>query len=371
MKKNVKIRSFWPGVIIVFTVTNLLTLLITLQFYIRYERFYKTKLTFLETLAYTLPDWYLWMALGPVVYWLAVKFPVSRQKWKTHIPVHLFGTVVITLFQNILVMTFNLIIETSKGETLDFWRAFEYNLLTYFHWNLILYWGIVAASYSVNYYKKYQETEIRSAQLSAQLSQARLQALRMQLQPHFLFNTLNTISYYTYVDPKISNRMVQLLSELLRMVLEQNQNERIPLRKEIEFLRQYLEIETFRFQDKLSVQWNVDENALDGLVPCLILQPAVENAMRHGISRLPSSAVLKIGAHCNGPFLNLTISDNGPGIPQLDNHTFREGIGLSNTRSRLSHLYGENHTLRLINQKPAGLEIEIIIPYQVEKVLQA
>jgi LytS/YehU family sensor histidine kinase len=306
-----------------------------------------------------------------MIYWFATKFQINRLSWKKHIPLHLLLSVIISFLHNLGANGISLLVDQSENSSINYWRSVEYNLLTNLHWGLIIYWGVVAVSYSVNYYKKYHDTEMKAVQLSAQLSQAKLQALRMQLQPHFLFNTLNTISYYTYVDPKVSNRMVQLLSELLRMVLDQDQNERVPLRKEIDFLHKYLEIETYRFQDRLTIEWRIDAGVMDALIPSLILQPVIENSMRHGIAKLPAEGFISIEAQRTDSQLVLTVTDNGPGILQLENKTFREGIGLSNTRARLTQLYGERQAMKLMNQKPTGLKTEISIPYQEETELQA
>src|SRR6516225_3316734 len=157
-------------------------------------------------------------------------------------------------------------------------------LIYVFHQNLVIYWIIVTATQGYLYYTRYRESELRSAQLSAQLAQAQLQALRMQLHPHFLFNTLNAISTLVYKDPEIADRMIARLSDLLRLTLENIGVQEVPLAQELEFLERYLEIERTRFADRLTVRMDIAPEALDGCTPYLILQPLVENALRHGIA---------------------------------------------------------------------------------------
>ena len=220
----------------------------------------------------------------------------------------------------------------------------------------MIYWGIIAASQAINYFRKYQEREFR-------LAQAQLQALRMQLHPHFLFNTLNAIAELVYSDPKTADRCILRLGELLRFSLASEKSQEVTLKREIDFLEKYVEIQKILMRDRLKVKVSNDPETLDALVPNMLLQPLVENAIKHGISPKPEGGTIEIYSRRLDGELEIGITDDGVGmIEQLDG--VQSGVGLINTRERLKHLYGDKHSFDLNSFQGKGVKISIRIPFR-------
>lgn len=222
-----------------------------------------------------------------------------------------------------------------------------------------IYLAIVAGGYAFNYYRALRERELDSIHLESRLVEARLHALQGQLQPHFLFNTLHAISALMEEDIQAARRMMSNLSSLLRFSLDHNPGREIPLEKELQVLRQYLEIQKTRFGDRLTVESTVEPEALGCSVPYLIFQPLVENAIRHGLEPRRGSCHLEIAASVDDGRLSLTVRDDGAGLGKRE---IEEGVGLSNTRERLGSLYGEEATLRLRDRDEGGAEVTLILP---------
>lgn len=223
--------------------------------------------------------------------------------------------------------------------------------------NLPIYWVIVSIVHALIYYRRSREKEMSSRELEARLTEAKLQALRMQLHPHFLFNTLNAISTLVHTNPKAADEMIGNLSELLRATLDTTEQE-ISLRRELEFLDRYLEIQQARFRDRLKLEKSVAENTLAALVPTLVLQPLVENAIRHGVEPQTGTGLVRISAAVNGANVLITIEDDGPGTQNKGSG----GIGLANTRARLEQLYGTAGILRLLSPE-RGFAVQVQLPY--------
>ena len=248
--------------------------------------------------------------------------------------------------------------------------------------NLLIYIAVVAAglarSYSLRYSARREESvrlQAESARLEAQLAEARLDALRRQLDPHFLFNTLNAISSLVERDPRGVRRMISRLGELLRYSIEGSGEQEIPLRKELELLQRYIDIMQVRFQGRLEVERHVDDAALDALVPNLILQPLMENALKHGVDRIEGTGRIEILASREGEDVVLRVRDNGPGVNGGGGATSdaaRAGIGLRNTMERLEQLYGDGgcFTLRSIDGDTPGAEAEVRVPYHTKDDLR-
>ncbi|MGH9935785.1 MAG: sensor histidine kinase, partial [Blastocatellia bacterium] len=207
------------------------------------------------------------------------------------------------------------------------------------------------------------QLELKAAQLEASLTQAQLDALRMQIHPHFLFNTLNTVSVLMRNDAEAANRVLVRLSELLRLTLDKAGRHQAPLQEELEFLDLYLEIERTRFQDRLSVRTDIDPATLDALAPTLILQPLVENAIRHGIAPYVKQGLIEIRARRQGRQLELQVRDSGPGLSNFRRTATAQGIGLANTRSRLEQLYRGEHQFTLDDATGGGLLVTIRLPF--------
>ena len=249
------------------------------------------------------------------------------------------------------------------GQILTFSYLFKKMAVHYFVMNQIMYWLVVFGHLGWDYHQRYRDREIQAAELQRELVQARLEALRMQLNPHFLFNTLHAISALIHEDPEAADRMVARLSELLRLSLDQSRPQQVPLSEEIAFLDRYLEIERTRFGDRLKIQKQIEPDTQNAIVPFLLLQPLVENAVRYGIEPREQEGHVSIVARRNNGMLELRVRDDGPGLPHDGDSPLRQGIGLSNTQSRLRHLYGEHFQFELADLSEGGLEARISIPY--------
>jgi two-component system, LytTR family, sensor kinase len=354
-----------------FGVCTVFGMLVAVQLYLYYERFYTEKgITFFETLAYALPEWFLWALLGPVIYIMARRFPVDRATWKRHLPLH--GIIsLIYPFVHVIMSSFLVwMISDMVRQKLNFSRHLEFELLTSYQFNMIIYWGIAGIGFTIGNYRKYHDASLLSVTLEKQLVQtqlqftrAQLQTLKQQLQPHFLFNTLNTITSYMYTDVALANRMIASLSRLLRMIIEFAGCEEMTMRSELEFMEKYFEIETVRFQDRLKVQFTVDPQTMTALVPVFILQPLVENAVCHGIAKRSTPGRIIIHAHKDDHTLTVSVTDNGAGIPHLHTEEFKQGLGLSTTVTRLNQLYGSAASVEMMNLPAGGFEIRFSIPF--------
>jgi LytS/YehU family sensor histidine kinase len=254
-------------------------------------------------------------------------------------------------------------ISVQTGEILTFSYLLKKMGLHYVALNLMMYWLVVLGHLGWHYYTQYREREVVAAQLQKELVEARLQALRMQLNPHFLFNALHAVSALIHDNPDLADRVLARLSDLLRLSLDQSKPQEVPLHEEFAFLDHYLEIEQTRFADRLEVQKQVEPGAENALVPFLILQPLVENAIRHGIEPSPDPGLLRIQAVRKNGELHLRVSDNGMGLSNWAKTSKGEGIGLSNTRSRLKHLYGAAFRMEVREATPRGVETIISIPF--------
>ena len=229
-----------------------------------------------------------------------------------------------------------------------------------------VYWVIVCAVHALTYYRRSQERERKALELSASLAQARLQALKMQLHPHFLFNTLNAIATLVHKDAHAADDMIANLSNLLRLALDRSDLQEVALRKELEFLDSYLEIEQMRLGDRLRVEKQIEPDVLTAQVPVMILQPLAENAIRHGIEPMRNPGVLTIRAGREGMRLNLTVSNTGTGVFASAPVASRPGIGLANTRARLEELYGADAQLVMQPVADGGFSVSLQIPLRFE-----
>jgi two-component sensor histidine kinase len=230
-------------------------------------------------------------------------------------------------------------------------------------YQLPIFWGLVGVAHALRFYEHSKARERRAAELESRLAQARLQALRMQLNPHFLFNTLNSIASLVQDQPQ-AGEMIEALSELLRQTLSASERAEVTLREELHLLDRYLLIEQIRFGDRLRVQQRIEPAALDAVVPILILQPLVENAVKHGIEAQIAPGLIRIEVERVGASLKLEVSDNGRGLDAAGPGTLKEGVGLGNTRSRLKELYGEAASLTLRPRHTGGLSAELRIPWR-------
>jgi len=244
------------------------------------------------------------------------------------------------------------------------WGNALHRALFRFQFAAPIYWCVVCGCWVMSHLQETRERERRSLELEARLTQANLQALKMQLQPHFLFNALNAVSSLIHDNPKAADDVVGALSQFLRMSLEVSSQNEVPLPKELEFVNRYLDIQQARFGDRLRIRREIDPDAADAAVPPLLLQPLVENSIRHGIEARESGGVVTIRIQRLGQMLRLEVCDDGGGFNGRQLLAAGQGIGLSNTKARLQALYGERHQFRLTANSPTGACATIEIPFR-------
>jgi len=306
--------------------------------------------------------WYSWAALTPAILCITRRFPFDRA-WKMAIPMHIVGVVVVTSLHVVLTVALRMGTYWIIGESLDTWlHEAQEMLFLNFDWEMMTYWTIVGVGTALKYLHEARARELSAVQLETRLVEARLHTLQRQMQPHFLFNTLNTISALMHRDVDAADAMIARLSDLLRMSLQRVGVQQVPLNEELDFLSKYLEIEQTRFRDRLTVVFDVQAETLDALVPNLLLQPLVENAIKHGIGPRPTPGQIAVRARINGALLELDVQDNGVGLSAARLTDFNRGVGLSNTRSRLDQLYGSLHRFEFRQPAEGGLLVCIAIP---------
>jgi sensor histidine kinase YesM len=304
----------------------------------------------------------LWILITPLVLWLARRHRFEKGRALSSFLIHLGASVFLSFVQKgvhwSVVAAYNAAIHQQPFS----WEPLYRNLLSFYDYGLQLYWIVLVVNYAAEYYERYRQKELMATQLQSQLAKAQLQALRAQLHPHFLFNTLHTIAGLVRNDEKQKAvKMISGLSELLRTTLDSTDLQEVPLRQEIDTVRRYVDIQQVRFSDRLRAQINVDPATLDVLVPNLLLQPLVENAVVHGITaESPAEGcTITISSMRQNGALQLEVRDNGPGLPS----TKADGIGLSNTRARLEQLYGEKHSFEVKDAEGGGVRATILIPW--------
>jgi signal transduction histidine kinase len=304
---------------------------------------------------------YVYCALTPLVLRTSRRYALERGRWTRRVPVHVAMSVFVALLATLLCGPLAFVLTSDAGRTFSprilldlFVIAFQYHVL--------IYWAIVGLDHGVEYYRMYQDREIHAGRLQAQLAQAQLDALRMQLHPHFLFNTLNSVAVLMQTDVQAAKHTLVCLSHLLRGALQASKGHEVALREEIALLKSYLEIERTRFQDRLTTRVTVDPETLDAQVPFFILQPLVENAIRHG-----DAGSVEVTASRENGRVKLEVRDDGPGLRDGAPERAGGGIGLANTRARLEKLYGPSHTFELRNAAAGGAVAAVTIPFRVRE----
>jgi len=325
-----------------------------------------------QALYWALGDWYEWAILSPLIFWVSRRFSFERNRWRRSLSIHFVAGLILSVAHLLLCGLAEQLQAWVEGNKIAFATSFQRLFMNRFHFNLAVYGLIVCAWNAWDYYRKYREREAQAAELAGRLAQAQLQALRMQLNPHFLFNTLHAVSSLMLTDVIAANRMITRLGELLRLTLETTDQQEVQLKQELDFLKRYLEIEEIRFGDRLTVRLDVEPATLDAMVPNLILQPLVENAIRYAIEPNKGPGQIQLSAVRNNGQLILQVADNGAGegpreAGEMDTVvSMREGIGLSNTRQRLRQLYGENQNLELKRRDSGGLLLSISVPFRAK-----
>jgi hypothetical protein len=312
-----------------------------------------------------MPVAYAWALVTPVILWLGRRFPFERATWARSAGAHLVACCVL-----VFLLGFGYayhaanVLPPAAGTQPGLSRALQ----VFVGWLFVdglLYWTVLSVAYVVEHQRRLRERELAASQLETQLARADLQALKMQLQPHFLFNALHTIgSLVRTGDRDTAVRVVAGLGDLLRRMLDGVSQQEVPLKEELEFVRGYLAIEQIRFRDRLAVTIDADDDVLDAAVPHLILQPLVENAIRHGIAPHVAAGRLEIRARRAGGRLELDVRDDGPGLGNGATRHGPAGIGLTNARARLERLYGRDCELSVGNATGGGLEARVRLPFR-------
>jgi two-component system, LytTR family, sensor kinase len=307
-----------------------------------------------------------WAAFSSVVLWAGRRWPVGSGSFGTTIAPHLLVMAALAPTQIVTTYSVHYLGLAVLGEQppATLW-SFLANLQAGIVWGtltgFLYYWLILGVQAAFLYQRMYREQSVATATLERSLAEARLEALRLQLHPHFLFNTLNAISAFVPGDPERAQRMIARVGELLRRTLNGGSASELPLAQELEMLSPYFEIQRMRFGDRLTIELDVAGGTEHALIPTLMLQPLVENAVEHGVKRTLGGAVVRLKAGRSGDRLRLEVSDNGAGLGGT-----RDGVGLANTRARLTELYGTAHRLQLQNVPTGGTMVTLELPFRTE-----
>jgi LytS/YehU family sensor histidine kinase len=313
------------------------------------------KMSWRDAMLWEVPRWCVWAFLAPIVIRIVRRYPLQR-KGARRILLHTLFAAAISLIHLIIFVLLFHFFRLSLGNQGSLLGTFQFAFALDFHVGIAVYWLIALLT-------ERSESQQRVARLQAELSEAQLKALKMQLHPHFLFNTLNSISSFLRTDVEVADEMIGRLGDFLRLTLQNPGTEEIELHKELDFLKRYLEIEQLRFQDRLSAQFEIDPETVEALLPNLILQPVVENAVRHGVSKRTGTGSIRITTKRHNGELQIFIYDNGPGLPR----EISEGIGIGATRDRLRRMYGTEARLDLANQPEGGAVATVVLPFRTSE----
>ena len=364
--------GIWLPILIGWTLVGLT---FTLNYYFfagHYVAIFKQQPSLKEMLIWELPYWFLWAALSPVIFSITRRFRIERGSYLSSTAIHIFACLLLSIIHRAvyLIVCWLLHVAVYRQFT-SIPQLYQSDIFFNLPVGFMSYGTILLVSHVVDYYHRYREEELKISRLKAELAEAQLriteaqlQALKMQLHPHFLFNTLNSISALLDEDVEAADEMLARLGDFLRMTLENSGAQEVTLQEELEFLRCYLEIEHVRFHDRLTVSFDVSPDTLEARVPNLLLQPIVENAIRHGIVSRSEPGRIDISSSSDGGRLRLQVRDNGPGLAPIENSggKLRAGLGLGNTRARLEQLYGASHRFEMTDVPEGGLQVTLDLP---------
>jgi len=358
-------RSLRVSLRLIAGVATALGIFSTFQAYNYVSLFTERDPSFPMLLALNVTYWYSWALLVPGMLWMARRFRFDRQTWRRSVLAHIPAVLAVTALHAVLTVSLRMPILTAYGRDAMWWSSFQELFFLNFDWEMMTYWAVVGASHAYDFHRESQAQKLAAAQLQTRLAEASLQSLQRQLHPHFLFNTLHSISALIPRDPEAADAMLGQLSDLLRLTLDRIGTQELPLKEELDFVQKYVEIERTRFGDRLQVDFDIAPETLDAAVPNMLLQPLVENAIRHGIARKVGGGRVEITARRNDGDLCLMVRDTGPGLAEAQ-PGLSKGVGLANTRSRLEHLFGERHSLDFSEPPGGGLAVKIVIPFTVD-----
>lgn len=353
--------GFWVGLVLLFSAPIALT----------------GSVSWRQAVGFGASFWAPWLVFLPAAAWLAFRLPLERGKVLRNLSLHVLACLLVVAGGRATLRALNPLTPRpmrldapgqpppldrsaarlpppgSFGPLMGFRAALD----------VLVYCSLLGGCQAITYFVRLQERERREAELEARLTTARLQALRMQIHPHFLFNTLNSIAALVYVNPRAADEMLGDLGGLLRRSLDSMEEHEVPLARELEFIDAYVGIEQKRFGDRLRVERSVSAELLNALVPALLLQPLVENAIRHGIEPRRDPGVIWIEVRQVDSHLHLRVRDDGRGLSRADSaEALRPGIGLANTQARLRGLYGDDQSFSLGKALPQGCQVDIRIP---------
>jgi signal transduction histidine kinase len=323
-------------------------------------------------LVFAMPFWYLWALMVPAAVFMARRLPIDRARWMSRTVLHLAIALAFAFAHSTVMFSIQWLAQPSG--TMDLGEKSLFAMLMVFvayefTSNMLAYGTIVGVTHAIGFYHRFRERQLVAIQLETQLARAQVDALRMQLNPHFLFNAMNSIAMLIrHQERDEAVRTVAGLSDLLRYVLEDTREQEVPLRQELEFVKQYLAIEEVRFRDRLEVRIAAAPDTLDAMVPNLILQPLVENAVRHGIAKRAAARLVTVSTRQMDGELVLEVSDDGPGLAKAPS-TERNGVGLSNTQERLRQLYGPRQTFDIANAPSQGTVVRLTMPFHTESMV--
>jgi sensor histidine kinase YesM len=357
-------RRRWARLGLIWGIWTFIGIVFTLQGYFTSYRS-ERPMPFVDSLYLQMTWSYLWALATPLVLWASARLPIERNNWirssLLHVPISILLSVFLTAVGHISLWLYW---GYRAGKPFSFANMTRF-VVANFSEGIGIYLLIALTSYAVSYYRRYREGQLKTLQLEAELSHAQLQALKMQLHPHFLFNTLHSISALLTKDIESARKMITRLGDFLRLTLENSGSPEVTLQQEMEFLSCYLEIERIRFQNRLVTRLDLGDQTLDAQVPNLILQPIVENAIRHGIAPRSTPGLIEIEAKQHNGRLRIQVRDNGPGLSEhrTSEYLFEKGLGLANTETRLKRLYGAAHLFDLRNNPDGGLIVTLEIPF--------
>jgi two-component system LytT family sensor kinase len=359
-------KAWTPPIRWVFLVATLLGLFSTAQAYRLTSLNPKAHVDGIEIgslLILNLTLWYVPAALTAPIFRIAAHFRLDADRWIRSLAMHAAAAVLFSIVHVAAMMAVRVMLWPElRSMTADTWLSYTQDqYLRNLDWSLMTYAAVVGLSYALGYYRESQARALKAAHLETSLMEARLKTLEAELHPHFLFNTLHAISTLVHTDPEAADRMISRLSDLLRLTFDRSGAAGVALKEELEFLQKYLEIEQIRFQDRLAVKFDIDPETLDTDVPRLILQPLVENAIKHGIGPRAGQGLVQISTKKREDGTWIEVRDNGVGLSRHARARLTNGVGLSNTRARLECLYGSQHRLDFA-EGDGGLSVQMLIP---------
>lgn len=343
-------RRQWIWIAAVFTGWTLMAVIFTPQHYVL-TRGAEQPPEWWRLLLGNFANFWLWAALTPAAVWFGRRFPLEGPRFGLHFFAIFLAGFGFTAIHIALVRYTNALF-TGR----DIRPVYDF-IVGYAATDVLVAWGVLAGSQAFIYFQRYQDREVR-------LVQAQLQSLKSQLHPHFLFNTLNAVAELVHGDSARAERTITQLSDLLRTALSRDGADEVTLKEEIDFLRNYIDIQRTLLQERLIARWSIDDDTLDARVPAMLLQPIVENAVQHGIGPLASGGTIEIRARREGTTLAIDVIDDGRGLEQ--SVPAGAGIGLANTRARLRHLYGDAHRFDLRARDGGGAIARFEIPLRFE-----